>query len=162
MQTAVAAARSSSKWNRQKRRVWSGTRIASGASNVASSLTSTTTKATRARFTVSHTSRNSSNRNRLKSLNNLVSRSPRMYAVRDTLVVQLRATISCIGRITPAIRSLELKFQLGSGRLGSARVGTARHGSARFGTVPLDPAPPLFSLNFSDGNLGARDHTAYV
>lgn len=80
--TAAAVARSSSKWNRQRPRVWSGTRIASGASSVASSLTWTITRATRARFTVSHTSRNSSNRNRLRSPTSLVSRShPTVYTL---------------------------------------------------------------------------------
>lgn len=79
--TAAAVARSSSKWNRQRPRVWSGTRIASGASSAASSLTWTITRATRARFTVSHTSRNSSNRNRLRSPTSLVSRShPTVHA----------------------------------------------------------------------------------
>ena len=87
IQTVAAAARSSSKWNRQRPRVWSGTRIASGASSVASSSTWTITRATRARFTVSHTSRNSSNRNRLKSPTSLVSRSHRAVsrATRDLL-----------------------------------------------------------------------------
>lgn len=88
--TVAAVARSCSKWNRQRPRAWSGTRIASGACSVASSSTWTITRATRARFTVSHTSRNSSNRNRLRSRTSLVSRShPTVHATplssRDSL-----------------------------------------------------------------------------